>query len=51
MRVGPHGFGAAACSSATPVFRWSKREYSERIGTSERWNDVSLEAEGNLADR
>jgi hypothetical protein len=25
-------------------FRWSKREYAERIGTSERWNDVSLEA-------
>jgi short-subunit dehydrogenase len=28
-----------------------KREYAERIGTWERWNDVSLEAQGNLAYR
>jgi NADP-dependent 3-hydroxy acid dehydrogenase YdfG len=28
-----------------------KREYAERIGTWERWNDVSLEAQGNVANR
>ena len=28
-----------------------KREYAERIATWERWNDVSLEAQGNLANR
>ena len=28
-----------------------QREYAERIGTWERWNDVSLEAQGNLAHR
>jgi NADP-dependent 3-hydroxy acid dehydrogenase YdfG len=28
-----------------------KREYAERIETWERWNDVSLEAQGNLANR
>jgi NADP-dependent 3-hydroxy acid dehydrogenase YdfG len=28
-----------------------KREYAERIGTWERWNDVSLEAQGNLGNR
>ncbi len=28
-----------------------QREYAERIGTWERWNDVSLEAQGNLASR
>jgi len=28
-----------------------KSEYAERIATWEKWNDVSLEAQGNLADR
>jgi NADP-dependent 3-hydroxy acid dehydrogenase YdfG len=28
-----------------------KREYAERIGTWERWNDVSLEAQGNVVNR
>jgi NADP-dependent 3-hydroxy acid dehydrogenase YdfG len=28
-----------------------KREYAERIETWERWHDVSLEAQGNLANR
>ena len=28
-----------------------KSEYAERIATWERWNDVSLEAQGNLSDR
>jgi NADP-dependent 3-hydroxy acid dehydrogenase YdfG len=28
-----------------------KREYAERIETWERWNDVSLEAQGNVANR
>jgi NAD(P)-dependent dehydrogenase (short-subunit alcohol dehydrogenase family) len=28
-----------------------KREYAERIATWEKWNDVSLEAQGNLAPR
>jgi hypothetical protein len=28
-----------------------KREYAERIETWERWNDVSLEAQGDLANR
>ena len=28
-----------------------RREYAERIGTWERWNDVSLEAQGNFANR
>jgi NADP-dependent 3-hydroxy acid dehydrogenase YdfG len=28
-----------------------KREYAERIATWEKWNDVSLEAQGNLAAR
>ena len=28
-----------------------KHEYAERIGTWERWNDVSLEAQGNVANR
>jgi NADP-dependent 3-hydroxy acid dehydrogenase YdfG len=28
-----------------------QREYAERIGSWERWNDVSLEAQGNLAHR
>ena len=28
-----------------------KREYAERISTWEKWNDVSLEAQGNLATR
>jgi len=28
-----------------------KREYAERIATWEKWNDVSLEAQGNLATR
>src|ERR1700676_2831034 len=28
-----------------------QREYAARIGTWERWNDVSLEAQGNLAHR
>jgi NAD(P)-dependent dehydrogenase (short-subunit alcohol dehydrogenase family) len=28
-----------------------KREYAERIETWEMWNDVSLEAQGNLANR
>jgi NAD(P)-dependent dehydrogenase (short-subunit alcohol dehydrogenase family) len=29
----------------------AKAEYAERIATWEKWNDVSLEAQGNLADR
>jgi NADP-dependent 3-hydroxy acid dehydrogenase YdfG len=29
----------------------AKSEYAERIATWEKWNDVSLEAQGNLADR
>ena len=29
----------------------AKSEYAERIATWERWNDVSLEAQGNLSDR
>jgi len=29
----------------------AKAEYAERIATWERWNDVSLEAQGNLSDR
>jgi NAD(P)-dependent dehydrogenase (short-subunit alcohol dehydrogenase family) len=28
-----------------------KSEYAERIATWEKWNDVSLEAQGNLSDR
>jgi hypothetical protein len=28
-----------------------QREYAERIETWERWNDVSREAQGNLANR
>jgi hypothetical protein len=28
-----------------------KREYAARISTWEKWNDVSLEAQGNLAAR
>src|SRR5580704_7342737 len=29
----------------------AKSEYAERIATWEKWNDVSLEAQGNLSDR
>ena len=27
----------------------TRREYAQRIETWEKWNDVSLEAQGNLA--